>query len=95
MHFYIFSDDMDWVKENLFFDFPVTYVTENYKRGKSCEDLYLMSLCKHNIIANSTFSWWGAWLNPNPQKVVITPRRWFNDQSYNASDLIPGGWHRL
>jgi hypothetical protein len=94
-HFFIFSDDMLWVRENIRLDFPVTYIDKNYAAGKDSEDLRLMSLCKHNIIANSTFSWWGAWLNPNPQKVVITPRRWFNDQSYNASDLIPGGWHRL
>ena len=60
-------------------------------------DLILMSHCKHQIIANSTFSWWGAWLNQNPEKIVIAPKMWFVDQKMNAQtkDLIPKDWLRI
>jgi len=57
--------------------------------------MYLMSLCKHHIIANSSFSWWGAWLGSNPAKTVIAPLKWFNDTSKNTSDLIPASWLRI
>jgi hypothetical protein len=59
------------------------------------EDMRLMSLCKHNIIANSSFSWWGAWLNRNPGKLVVAPLRWFNRQDINTDDLIPADWLRI
>lgn len=72
-HFYLFSDDIDWVKDHLKLDHQ-THVEVN---GLPHEDMYLMSLCKHNITANSSFSWWGAWLNTNPDKVVISPQQWF------------------
>lgn len=55
-------------------------------------DMYLMSSCKHNIIANSSFSWWGAWLNTNPGKIVISPKRWINDNRVNIDDIIPETW---
>ncbi len=94
VHLYIFSDDMAWVKDNMFFDAPATYVEHN--SGKiSYADMQLMSLCRHNIIANSSFSWWGAWLNPNPGKLVVAPAKWFNDGSANTKDLIPEGWQKI
>jgi hypothetical protein len=93
-HLFIFSDDPDWAKDNLIFEYPIKFVAHNGSE-KSYEDLRLMSLCKHNIIANSSFSWWGAWLNRNPEKIVIAPEKWFNDSSINTDDLIPDSWLRI
>ena len=93
-HFYIFSDDPVWVKENIKIKYPCVYVSHN--GGKNdYEDMRLMSDCKHNIIANSTFSWWGAWLNNNTNKIVIAPKKWFGDSSINTNDIIPSSWIRL
>ncbi|MGZ6540009.1 MAG: alpha-1,2-fucosyltransferase, partial [Bacteroidia bacterium] len=92
--FYIFSDEPEWFKNNIRIDFPVEFVTHNI-RENSYEDLVLMSLCKHNIIANSSFSWWGAWLNENPDKIVIAPKHWFKDKSKNTKNLIPQKWIQI
>ena len=94
--YYIFSDDFQWVKENI--DLPnKTVMVGNDNYGKDYEDLRLMSLCKHNIVANSTFSWWGAWLNSYSAKIVIAPKIWFDDTNLNSqtSDLIPPEWVTL
>jgi hypothetical protein len=95
-HFFIFSDDPAWVKVGLKLGFPATVVEHNGP-FRDYEDLRLMSQCKHNIIANSSFSWWGAWLNENPEKIVIGPQRWFADEERNAQaqDVVPEGWVRL
>jgi hypothetical protein len=93
-HFFVFSDDHNWTHENLKIDFPVTYVDHN-DSGAGYEDMRLMSLCRHNIIANSSFSWWGAWLNPNPSKLVYAPCRWFNRSDIDTKDLVPAEWIRL
>lgn len=92
--FFVFSDDPDWTRKNLISDMPMTFVTHN-DPIKGYEDLRLMSACSHHIIANSSFSWWGAWLCPNHDKVVIAPQQWFRDDSINTTDLIPREWLRL
>lgn len=88
--FFVFSDDIAWVKENLKIDFPCRYVDHN-QGAESYNDMRLMSLCRHHVIANSSFSWWGAWLNPNPEKIVVAPRKWFADDKH-VEDLYPAGW---
>lgn len=91
--FYIFSNDMHWVRENIHVP-NAKYVEESlFDRYEDWYDMYLMSVCKHNIIANSSFSWWGAWLNVNMKKIVIAPRRWFN--GCEAPDICPSEWVRL
>ena len=92
-HLFIFSDDIDWVKDNLKTDLPCTYLNHNNGQ-ESYADMRLMSLCSHQIIANSSFSWWGAWLNPSPDKVVIAPRNWFATE-VDTKDLIPTSWITL
>jgi hypothetical protein len=89
--FFIFSDDIEWAKSNLQGKNNLEFVDIN-SADHNYEDLRLMSLCKHNIIANSTFSWWGAWLNSNSDKIVIAPKKWFNIESRSSVDLIPEKW---
>lgn len=91
---YVFSDDQAWVKENLKFDLPTVFIDFN-SGDRAHEDMRLMSACAHNVVANSTFSWWGAWLNPNPNKMVVAPKRWFADPRMDATDLIPSSWTQV
>ena len=93
-HFFVFSDDIAWAKENLRLSFPLSFI-EHYGADRDYEDLRLMSRCKHHIIANSTFSWWGAWLNANPEKIVVSPEKWFNVPSLESKDLIPESWVKV
>ncbi|QED37765.1 alpha-1,2-fucosyltransferase [Antarcticibacterium arcticum] len=92
-----FSDELDWVREK-FSKVEYNSVFVDYNFGEdSWKDMILMSKCSHNIIANSSFSWWGAWLNKNPEKIVIAPRNWFKDIEMNEKtmDLIPPKWLRI
>ena len=95
VQYFIFSDDIQWAKENL--NIEKSFFVDDQKERTPNEDVYLMSLCNHNIIANSTFSWWGAWLNDNDKKVVISPKQWFMDKKINNNtfDLIPSIWIRV
>jgi len=90
-HFFIFSDDPAWALTHINTQYKTTFVTHN-NANTNFEDLRLMSLCKHNIIANSTFSWWGAWLNTNKDKIVIAPKKWFNEADLDITDLVPNKW---
>lgn len=89
--FFVFSDDMDFAKNNLPSDIHVEFVDHN-DSFSAHEDLRLMSSCQNNIIANSSFSWWGAWLNPSPRKIVYTPKYWLLRPDSYFEDLLPPSW---
>lgn len=88
--FFIFSDDIQWAKANILIDAPCFFI-ENNIGNKSFVDMHLMSKCQHHIIANSSFSWWGAWLNSDTNKIVVAPKKWFLID-LDTSDLIPERW---
>lgn len=97
LQYFVFSDDIDWVRNefkkcNLNFRFVVEKFSDN-----ACDDMILMSFCKHNIIANSTYSWWAAWLNINSEKIVVAPLKWYADPVQNSltQHLIPPKWMRM
>lgn len=101
---FVFSDDIAWCKERLSLSLPATFVSsEAADQLHPADDLYLMSLCKHFVIASSTYSWWAAWLGKAAEKIVITPRKWFRNEdpsfkrdSYlTSTDLIPSAWLRI
>jgi len=105
--FIVFSDDLEWARENLNLDDEVIYSDVN-QGDDDYLDMLFMASCKHNIIANSTFSWWSAWINSNASKMVIAPKKWFNTyyrekqkgawiQSpyYNTKDLYPNSWRLI
>lgn len=87
----VFSDDISWCKENFNGD-KFTFI----ENEKDYIDLYLMSKCKNNIIANSSFSWWGGWLNNNKDKIIVAPIKWFGpSKPLSTEDLIPSTWNRI
>ena len=88
---YVFSDDPDWACDNLALPFEKRVMGHN-GRDAEYEDMRLMSACRNHIIANSSFSWWGAWLNPSPDKIVIGPASWFADPSVSNPDILPESW---
>jgi hypothetical protein len=103
-HAFVFSDDIAWCKEQLSFSLPTTFASsENPDQLHPADDLYLMSLCKHFVIANSTYSWWAAWLGKAAEKIVIAPRIWYRtddpalrgDSYLTSDDLIPSAWIRI
>jgi hypothetical protein len=91
--FVVFSDDIDWCKS--YFVGDEFLFVEN---EKDYVELYMMAACKNNVTSNSSFAWWGAWLNPNPDKFVIAPvEKWFGPglQCHNTNDIIPASWHKV
>lgn len=93
-YYIIFSDDISYVKERMDFGTRCLYMDQSYSY-EDYEELMIMSRCRHNIIANSTFSWWGAWLNRNENKVVVAPGKWFLCGVAKEADVIPAGWIRV
>lgn len=91
--FYVFSDDIDWCRSELPLGPDATFVSN--PESKDYEEMSLMSLARHHIIANSSFSWWGAWLGNNPDKIVIAPKKWSNLHQNWYKDIIPSIWIRL
>lgn len=104
-HFFVFSDDIPWCKANL--NIKATFIDHNPmsgtcddqgivtkgNRGRECEDLWLMSLCRHTIIANSSFSWWGAWLGDRiKDRIVVAPKKWFVDSKLDSQNIVPFRW---
>ncbi len=90
-YFFVFSDEIEWAKNNLKSSHPIIFVENN----KDYEDLRLLSLCKNHIIANSSFSWWGAWLSKNRNKIVFAPKIWFAGADLNTDDFIPKSWYKI
>lgn len=93
--FFVFSDDVEWCKENIKTGLPTVYVPASVAGPKGAFHLQLMSICRHNIIANSTFSWWGAWLNRNPKKIVVAPKRWSSAATAIGREVAPASWKML
>ena len=91
IQFYVFTDDPEWVNAN--FEIENAIYVQHNTGSDSWQDMYLMSQCKHNIIANSSFSWWGAWLNSNPSKIVIAPTKWW--RLFEKDDVVPDEWIRF
>ncbi len=88
-YIYVFSDDSKWVRENISFDGKVTYISDDFNPAQA---IILMSKCKNNIIANSSFSWWGAWLNSNKEKMVIAPDQWLTGSNRVGREIVPRSW---
>lgn len=93
--YFIFSDDIEWASQHLLLNSRVQVVDTRHL--PSWCDMYLMCICKNNIIANSSYSWWGAWLNQNSNKIVIAPEKWFADKNMNnqTQDLLPNTWIKI
>jgi hypothetical protein len=91
--FFVFSDDINWCRENLPHEEDVYLINEDLDQGKT--SFSLMRHCKYFIISNSTFSWWAAYLSNFSDKKVICPKKWFNDSNINTKDLIPTNWIKM
>jgi hypothetical protein len=92
--YFLFSDDPDWALAHI--DYPRLHPVSSASSGLSVEEeLHLMAACRGHVVANSSFSWWGAWLGQHPEKVVVAPKAWFADPAFRSDDIVPGSWVRL
>lgn len=89
---FVFSDDPQWARDNIVTGVETVCVESAPGEESVIDELMLMRRCKHQIIANSSLSWWAAWLNENPGKVVTAPRRWLAERDLDLGDLIPADW---
>ncbi len=93
--FVVFSDEPAWAKRAFEERSDVIIANDTFQPASDMDDLYVMSRCKHHIIANSTFSWWGAWLNQNPGKLVIAPTPWWETAHQTAEKILPPEWLKI
>ena len=94
LQLFVFSDDHKWCRQHLRFACPTIHVDHN-STAEAHEDLWLMTHCRHHIVANSSFSWWGAWLRVDESGTVYAPERWFRDGRYNSQSIVPATWHKM
>jgi hypothetical protein len=97
---FVFSDDIAWCKSNLKFNYETIFVEQEHSKKGVASDLALMALCKHNIISNSSFAWWGAWLGISNSKRVIAPINWVSKKykgnvKIDSPDIVPPNWLRV
>lgn len=90
---FVFSDDIEWVEENL--KLPAVMYFVSNSSIPDYEEMFLMSTCNNHIIANSSFSWWGAWLDPNPDKIIIAPKKWFANDRQSSEEIVPSTWIKI
>lgn len=96
MRLFVFTDDVEWCTTNLSLsEQDVVVAATRAERNKGASSMQLMTLCDHHVLANSSFSWWGAWLNPNPAKIVVAPRPWLQDSRWDENGRIPADWVRI
>ena len=94
-HFFVFSDDLDWAKANLPYQEKITYIETTDEKTAPIQELFLMTQCQRHLIANSSLSWWSAWLSISQNPRVIAPKRWTNDVDKEWDDLLPSHWQRI
>jgi hypothetical protein len=94
-HFFVFSDDLDWAKVNLPHQEKITYIETTHEKTAAIQELFLMTQCQRHLIANSSLSWWSAWLSASQNPHVIAPKRWTNDVDKEWDDLLPSHWQRI
>ncbi len=94
LHFFVFSEDIDWCKANIQ-EANITYVTQDNSSRSAEFDMHLMSLCKHQVISNSTFAWWGAWLSETSDSIIVAPGNWAKTDPFNPPYIIPERWMKV
>ena len=92
--YFVFSDDIGWASKHLVLRHPAVFVSGRFKQPEHV-DLWLMSLCRHHLIANSSFSWWGAWLGEQPGSVIVAPRQWFAPTAGRVDSPVPDRWVKV